>query len=68
MLLTRECDYALRTVRVLAEGGRQSVGSICKRESVPHQYAYKILKKLEHAGIVRSYRGIHGGYELGRDR
>ena len=66
VLLTRECDYALRTVRALAQGGRQSVGSICREEHLPHQYAYKILKKLEHAQIVRSFRGIHGGYELCR--
>jgi Rrf2 family protein len=39
---------------------------ICEREQIPHPFAYKILKKLEHAGIVNSYRGAVGGYQLAK--
>jgi Rrf2 family protein len=33
---------------------------------VPHQYGYKILKKLEKAGLVQGFRGTNGGYALAR--
>ena len=35
-------------------------------EHIPNQYAYKILKKLEHAGFVQSTRGRDGGYRLAK--
>ena len=66
MFLTRECDYAIRVVRDLADLETKSVGGICEREHIPLRFAYKILKKLEHAGIVCSYRGVHGGYRLAK--
>jgi Rrf2 family protein len=64
MLLTRECDYGIRLVRALAQRGEGSVAQLCDDEHVPTQYAYKILKKLERAGIVLGHRGPHGGYKL----
>jgi len=66
MFLTKECDYGLRIIRTLAEGEKKAVGSICDAEQIPHQYAYKILKKLERAGLVQSYKGRDGGYRLAR--
>lgn len=64
MLITRECDYAIRTVRALADGEIQTVREICATEHIPQQYAYKILKKLEKARIVNAFRGTYGGYKL----
>jgi len=46
---------------------KKTVKMICEDEHIPHQFAYKILKKLEHAGIVRSYRGTLGGYQLDKE-
>ena len=66
MLLTKECDYGLRIIRNLAEGEKKVVGSICETEHIPYQYAYKILKKLERAGFVKSYKGREGGYKLAK--
>jgi Rrf2 family protein len=66
MFLTKECDYAIRIVRELANLEIKPVGSICEREHVPLRFAYKILKKLERAGIVCSHRGVYGGYQLAR--
>jgi len=66
MLLTRECDYAMRIVRALADGMKKHVAAICHDELMPVQYAYKIMKKLERAGLVRSVRGREGGYVLQR--
>lgn len=67
MFITRECDYAMRVIRALAGEGRVSVSDICERETITAPFAYKILKKLQKAGIVRGYRGVHGGYSLNKD-
>ena len=64
MFLTKECDYAIRVVRCLTNMEVKSVRTICENESMPLPFAYKILKKLEKARIVRSYRGAAGGYQL----
>jgi len=45
---------------------RQTVKSISAREYVPLDFAYKILKKLEHSGIAHSTRGKNGGYRLSK--
>ena len=67
MFISREYDYALRILRILDGNGRLSVGQICEAEHVPQPYAYKILKKLEKASILKSRRGTQGGYELTAD-
>ncbi len=67
MLITRECDYAVRVIRALSDEERLSVNDICEREEITAPFAYKILKKLQKAKIVRGYRGVHGGYSLKRN-
>ena len=67
MFLTKECDYAIRVIRGLGDGNITSVKYICDNEHIPQQFAYKILKKLEKAGFVVSYRGSAGGYQLVAD-
>ncbi|MDR0468501.1 MAG: Rrf2 family transcriptional regulator [Peptococcaceae bacterium] len=67
MFLTKECDYAVRVVRSLLDMEMKPVKLICVEEHIPAPFAYKILKKLEHAGIVKSHRGSAGGYQLLRD-
>jgi len=66
MLLTKECDYGVRAIRSLADGQKQTVAAICEHELIPTQYAYKILKKLEYAGLLQSVRGRDGGYQLAK--
>jgi len=67
MLFTREVDYAVRIVRDLNRGGRKKIDEICLNELIPRQFSYKILKKLEQAGIVKIFRGAGGGYCLEKD-
>ena len=66
MFITRESDYAVRVIRALWGENRLSVSDICEKESVTAPFAYKILKKLQKAKIVRGYRGVHGGYALNK--
>ena len=67
MLLTKECDYAIRIVRGLSDGSVRSVKSLSELEYVPIPFAYKILKKLVEGKIVVAHRGNAGGYQLVRD-
>ncbi|MCL1787009.1 MAG: Rrf2 family transcriptional regulator [Defluviitaleaceae bacterium] len=64
MLLTKECDYGLRVIRTLSDGQKRTVQVVCDTEHIPHKYAYKILKKLQKAGLVQNKRGPDGGYYL----
>lgn len=67
MLITRETDYALRILRALADGKRHNVKELCESEAVPLPFAYKILRRLTDAGLVKSVRGVNGGTELTGD-
>ena len=64
MLVTREVDYAFRIVRCLSDGKRHSMTEICEDQIIPQQFAYKIIKKLSDAGVIKSIRGVNGGCEL----
>ena len=66
MLITRRSDYAMRICRVLHDGKVHNVREICQAEEMPKAFAYKILRELEMAGLVKSERGNQGGYYLNR--
>lgn len=68
MQITRETDYAIRCVLYLAgkRGSVTMVDEIARKKFVPKSFLAKILQKLVKAGIVRSYRGVKGGFELTR--
>ena len=66
MLFTKECDYAIRIIRALSSGELVSVSNICATEQLPSAMTYKITRKLEKQGILKSCRGTNGGYCLNR--
>jgi len=63
-------DYACRALLSLAlrqdEGGPTSVRDIAERTALPQPYLEQILLALKGAGLVRSKRGVGGGYVLAR--
>ena len=67
MLLTRECDYAIRILRVLSGGNTVSIPEICRREEMKIPVAYKLAARLENAGYLTACRGTNGGYALKAD-
>lgn len=67
MLLTRECDYAIRIMRALDGGEIINVQEICRREDITVPVAYKLTRKLEKSGCIQSHRGSSGGYSLSRE-
>ena len=64
-------DYASRALLSLAlhadDGGPTSVRDIAERTGLPQPYLEQILLALKGAGLVRSKRGVGGGYVLARD-
>ena len=67
MHITQESDYAVRIVYCLAQSGqRMDARSISDQMSVSLRFALKILGKLARQGIVASFKGNRGGYELAR--
>ncbi len=64
-------DYACRALLSLAlrsdESGPTSVRDIAERTGLPQPYLEQILLALKGAGLVRSKRGVGGGYTLARD-
>ena len=67
MHITLESDYAVRIVSCLArQGGRMDAKRIAEETGVTLRFSLKILRKLVTGGLVRSYKGTKGGYELAR--
>ena len=67
MIITREIDYALRIVRSLSDKNKCTMKDLCERQDIPKQFAYKIIKKLASAQIIKSTRGVNGGCVLIKD-
>lgn len=68
MQVTRETDYAIRCVYYLAgkKSGVTMVDEISKEMNIPKSFLAKILQKLGKGSLVKSYRGVKGGFMLSR--
>jgi Rrf2 family protein len=68
MQITRETDYAIRCVLYLSESPERiiMVDEIARVKSVPKSFLAKILQKLVRAKIVKSFRGVNGGFKLAK--
>jgi Rrf2 family iron-sulfur cluster assembly transcriptional regulator len=70
MRVSTRGDYACRALLSLAlhenESGPTSVRDIADRTGLPQPYLEQILLALKGAGLVRSKRGVGGGYVLAR--
>ena len=65
MKITREVDYALRIVLMLSREQKQIEAKVISESTgIPYRFTLKILRKIVQAGIIRSYRGVNGGYVL----
>lgn len=70
MKVSTRGDYASRALLSLAlhghEDGPVSVRQIAERTALPQPYLEQILLALKGAGLVKSKRGVGGGYVLSR--
>ena len=67
-MLSQTSEYALRAAAFLASevDTPRTVEAIAGRTQVPRDYLAKVLQQLAKAGIVRSQRGLGGGFVLAR--
>ncbi len=65
-LITRDTDYAIRAVCFIAEEGKDivSVGEMSRKLHIPRPFLRKILQVLNKNRLLRSYRGIGGGFSM----
>jgi Rrf2 family protein len=69
MRLSKRSDYALRAMLALAlavEGKPLQIGELGEREGIPVKFLEQILLTLKRGGLLRSKRGVGGGYLLAR--
>ncbi|MDI3328972.1 MAG: Rrf2 family transcriptional regulator [Alicyclobacillaceae bacterium] len=67
MRLSNRTEYGLRALVTLAErsGGRpMSTRQIAEIEGIPEPFLDQIMVSLRKAGIVKSVRGVNGGFLL----
>ena len=70
MKLSSRGDYATRAVMELAaaEGPHAlSVHELASRTGISQKYLEQIMSRLRSADLVRSRRGVNGGYELAEE-
>jgi Rrf2 family protein len=69
MEITRQADYAVRSMVHLAElplDGRISTATISGAEGIPLPFLTKVISRLATAGLVTTSRGMGGGVSLAR--
>ena len=69
MLFSRPSEYAIRAMTMLAAqepGTLLGARTISQVEKIPMPFLWKILRMLTRRKLVRSFKGIRGGYELAR--
>ena len=65
-MITRDTDYAIRALCCIARSRERivSVRDLTSSLKIPRPFLRKILQKLNKAKILRSYKGIGGGFAL----
>jgi Rrf2 family protein len=66
LCLSKKTEYALAALAYLAERSHRvaSAREIAQAQALPPQLLVKILKCLQHHGILQSTRGVRGGYKV----
>ena len=69
MIFSKATGYGIRALAYLArhtESGLCGLQEIAEHEQIPPVYLRKVLGELRRHRLLRSVKGIHGGYELAR--
>ena len=67
--ITTKSPYALRALTELARSGADGpvpIGELARRREVPVQFLEQLFAVLRRAGVLRSQRGVKGGYSFAR--
>lgn len=68
--ITTKSPYALRALTELARMGAENpvpIGELARRREIPVQFLEQLFAVLRRAGLLKSQRGVKGGYSFARD-
>ena len=68
--ITTKSPYAVRALAELARIGAAApvpIGELARRRDIPVQFLEQLFAVLRRAGVLRSQRGVKGGYAFARD-
>ena len=68
--ITSKSPYAVRALAELARTGGPGpvpIGELARRRDIPVQFLEQLFAVMRRAGILRSQRGVKGGYSFARD-
>ena len=68
--ITSKSPYALRALTELARAGDAGpvpIGELARRRDIPVQFLEQLFAVLRRAGVLRSQRGVKGGYSFARE-
>src|ERR671917_1269680 len=68
--ITTKSPYALRALTELARMGAEQpvpIGELARRREIPVQFLEQLFAVLRRAGLLKSQRGVKGGYSFARD-
>lgn len=67
MKLSKKAEYALRALVAMGrehEGTNFSIQDLARNEDIPLKFLEQILLALKNGGLLKSKRGVGGGYQL----
>jgi Rrf2 family protein len=67
--ITTKSPYALQALAELGRHGAEKpvpIGELARRRDIPVQFLEQLFATLRRAGILRSQRGVKGGYSFAR--
>jgi len=68
--ITTKSPYAVRALAELARIGAAApvpIGELARRREIPVQFLEQLFAVLRRAGVLRSQRGVKGGYAFARE-
>ena len=68
--ITTKSPYALRALTELARTGGAGpvpIGELARRRDIPVQFLEQLFAVLRRAGVLKSQRGVKGGYSFARE-
>lgn len=67
--ITSKSPYAIQALAELAQSGGDApvpLGELARRRDIPVQFLEQLFATLRRAGLLRSQRGVKGGYTFAR--
>lgn len=68
--ITSKSPYALQALAELGRSGAAGpvpIGELARRRGIPVQFLEQLFASLRRAGVLKSQRGVKGGYSFARD-